>query len=356
MSAMRETILGRPRVSFYAAAALVVTACWIVMRSRAFASNPDVAAWGVTFDLTITLPVLYWMLVVRTGAALPLTIVPVFAAGSLLGRFIIPAAQQRFLHQLGFVVGLVAEVALVAAVARRFVAMRRKPDAGGDTPARLRRVAVAIAGDGRIAGVLASELTMFYYALFCWRKRAEIEARAFTVHRRSGWGTIAICLAVMIVAESIGMHLLLLMWSAKAAWLWTAMDVWALVWIAGDYHALRLRPSLVDADALHLRYGMRWNLTVPLEGIESVTPVRNESDWKQRGTLKVALLEDPSWLITLREPLMATGLAGIRKRVHAIAILPDDEGAIQGLNNDVRLITSGRARVAAAVRDEHEDR
>jgi hypothetical protein len=65
----------RHPAAFFAISALaVLTACVAILRSAAFVRNPDVAAWGVTFDLTISLPLLYWFFVVRTGKAQALTL------------------------------------------------------------------------------------------------------------------------------------------------------------------------------------------------------------------------------------------------------------------------------------------
>lgn len=39
--------------------------------------------------------------------------------------------------------------------------------------------------------------------------------------------------------------------------------------------------------------------------------------------LKVAILDSPQWLVTLREPVTAHGMAGLRKEIRALALLPD---------------------------------
>jgi len=44
--------------------------------------------------------------------------------------------------------------------------------------------------------------------------------------------------------------------------------------------------------------------------------------------LKVAMLEAPRYLIRLREPVVAHGLAGFRRTIDAIAIAPDDDDAL----------------------------
>jgi hypothetical protein len=136
---------------------------------------------------------------------------------------------------------------------------------------------------------------------------------------------------VLLAAEGIGMHLLLAQWSAKAAWAWTALDLWAVIWLLGDYHALRLKRSFIDDEVFHLQFGVRWSLTIPLDNIASIEELHGE--WKKRkDVLKIAILDEPRWLLTLREPMTARGLAGIRKTVTALALRPDDDDALRSLS------------------------
>ncbi len=312
-------LLTRPPALFAASAALVVAACVAVLRSHAFAANPDVAAWGVTFDLTISIPALYWFFLVRTGRARPLTLAPVFLLGVLAASTLVPRDDQQFLRDLGRFAVPAVELVLLGAIARRLTRLR---GTSVDVAAAVR----ALFGESRVADVVTSEVSMVWYALFCWRRKPHaVEGQAITFHQRSGWGTIVACLLVLLGAESVGMHLLLRLWSNTAAWVWTGLDLWGAIWLIGDYHALRLNRSSMDERALRIRFGMRWSLDVPLANIASMTEIREESEWKRRDVLKLAILDDPRWLVTLREPMMAQGMAGIRKRVSAIAMLPDDD-------------------------------
>lgn len=290
----------------------------------------SVVAWGITFDLTISGPFLYWFFRVRTGKARALTVAPVFLAGTILATLLLPKSEQQFVHQLRTFVVPFAELALLAALVQRVRNVRLGP--ASDPYARISTAARALAGENRAADVIASEAAMVWYALFCWRRKPdEVDGDAFTLHERSGWATILACIFVLLIAEGIGMHLLLGLWSPVASWVWTALDLWGAIWLLGDFHALRLRRSFIDAGALHLRYGLRWNVTVPLAAIASIEPVGSEAEWKRRDVLKVAMLDEPRWLITLREPLVARGLAGITKEIRAIALLPDDDQPIARL-------------------------
>lgn len=302
---MRTAIARNSPALFTLSALALVGASALIVRSALFQAAPDVAAWGVTFDLAITIPLLYWFLVVRSGKAPAITIVPVCIGGILLATTLVPRAQQQFLGQLKLVVIPVAELLAVVTLVRQ---------------------------GSRVRTIVGSELAMFYYAIFGWRKKpVAVQGHAFTLHERSGWATVLACLLVLIVAEAIGMHLLLSLWSNTAAWIWTGLDVWAIAWLLGDYQALRLRPSSIDDEALHIRYGVRWNVTVPLASIVSVEEVHDESAWKRKDVLKVAILEEPRWLIRFDPPVIAQGLAGFTKEIRAIALLPDGDEAISVL-------------------------
>ncbi|HVG24037.1 MAG TPA: hypothetical protein VND45_07775, partial [Thermoanaerobaculia bacterium] len=323
----RGVRIARPAPRFAVSAIAVVGTCIAVLRSHAFAANADVAAWGITFDLTISIPLLYWFVVVRTGHARPLTVAPLFLLGSAFAAWLLPASQQQFLRQLGSVVGPAAEVLLVGALVRRIVAARRNGSVASSDPyERIAAAARTIAGEGRVAEVIASEVTILCYALLGWRMKAEeTRGRVLTFHERNGWGTIVVCIYAIIAAEGVGMHLLLRLWNPLAAWAWTGLDLWAAMWLLGDYHALRLRRTFIDDHALHLRYGLRWSGVIPRDAIESVEAVRDQSQWKRKDVLKVAMFDAPRWLVTLREPVVIHGMAGLRKSVRAIALLPDQE-------------------------------
>lgn len=307
--------------------ALLLAACVAMARSHLFARNPDLVSWGITFDLTITLPLLYWFLAVRGGQARPLTTAPVFLLGTVIAAALLPRGQQQFVTQLRTFAAPVAELLLIGALIRRITKFERS--ASSDPYERIAAAARTVAGDGRIADVIASEITLLYYAFFCWRKKPESNRRAMTFHERNGWASLLGVLLLLIAVEGSVMHLLLARWNTSAAWLWTAFDLWAAMWLLGDYHALRLRRTWIDDDTLHLRYGLRWSADIPLSQIESIEEIGR---WeKQPAVLKIAMLDDPRWLLTLREPIVVRGLAGLRREIRAVAMLPDDETAIREL-------------------------
>jgi hypothetical protein len=283
------------------------------VRSAVFARNRDIAAWGITFDLTITIPLLYWFVLVRTEHARAITLAPVFVVCTSAAALILPRSDQAFLHQLRWVAApleILTIGLLVASVSRR-------------RPAGVR--------ERIVGGIVHSEVAILYYGLFSWHAEPDVPDGAIpiTTHKRSGWGTVVVCFIVLIAFESIGLHLFVQHWSVKWAWIFTAFDFYGVLWLLGDYQALRLRPTLIREDQIDLRHGMRLNATIARDNIAAVETITNEAQWKRKGTAKVALLEEPKYLVRLREPVIAESLAGIRRTIDAIAILPDDPAAFE---------------------------
>ena len=304
------------RAPFLLSATVVLAVCALLLRSQAFARNPDVAAWGITFDLTITVPLLYWFFVVRTKKAPAITLAPLFVLCTLVATALIPIGQRQFARDLERFAVPLAEIAVIAGLVYR-----------------IRRGRGTNALENRILDVVESEVLMLYYAVAGWRmKPRPVEGRAITFHERSGWGTILAGLFLLIAAEGVGMHLLLAQWSWKAAWGWTALDLWAVLWLLGDYHALRVKRSSLTDDAVHIQMGLRWSVSIPLSSIESIDEAR---EWKRKDVLKLVMFDEPRWLVTLREPVVVKGLVGIRKEIRALAMLPDDDEAISALQRAI---------------------
>jgi hypothetical protein len=292
----------------------------IVVRTQTFAAHPDVLAWGFTFDLTISLPLLWWFFAVRTGRAGAVTLIPLFLLGLAAATRIIPTAQHTFVDQLRFIAAPL-DLVTIALVIRRIARIRRL-DANGDPLDRIERACAELFGSGRAGRAVAFEIVTFYYAFFGWRKPAP---RGFTVHQRNGWGTLVGVFLFLIAIESAGAHLIVQIWSVKAAWIITTFDIYGALWLVGDYHALRLRPMRIEGDSLILNYSLRWNVVIPLAAISAIETVRSEAEWKRKGVLKVAILDEPRLMIHFNTPQTAYGLAGLTRTIDAVAILADDD-------------------------------
>src|SRR5260221_1172523 len=183
-----STLRLQPAQLFTLTAIGIVAICATILRSALFVRNPDLAAWGVTFDLTLTIPFVYYLTVVRPGHAQAITMAPVFVLGVAVAARLVPHGQQSFVQQLRFVAAPLELVTLVL-IARRVVAMRRAGSAAADDPlARISAACREVFGGNPLATFVAFEVTTLYYGLFSWRKKTPRDG--YSVHERSGRGVL----------------------------------------------------------------------------------------------------------------------------------------------------------------------
>ena len=89
-------------------------------------------------------------------------------------------------------------------------------------------------------------------------------ARAFSIHEQSGVAALFGVLAGVSVMEAALVHLVVMRWSVAAAWGLTALSGYGTVWLTAMARAFVLRPVLVEGGELVVRGGMMWTVRVPL--------------------------------------------------------------------------------------------
>jgi hypothetical protein len=192
-----------------------------------------------------------------------------------------------------------------------------------DLPALL-ATAIRRALPGRPGEIVAHEATLLALAVAGWWLRPRSDERAFTVHREVGWSAVAIGLGIAMLAEVFPVHVLVSRSHPALAWVLTALTLYALVWLAGDFHGLRLVRMRIAGDALLVRVGLRWSLRVPFAAIGNVREVKADAPTRHaRGYLRATAVGDPALILELRTPLRARGPYGSRE-VTRVGIAPDE--------------------------------
>jgi hypothetical protein len=287
--------------------------------------HADVLAYAVTADLVLLVPLLYYLFVVRGRGWPAVTVAPVFLISLLAAGGILPEPHHGLLDALAWfaVPAELFVVGFVAVKARQVARAYRAAGTGTTDPAAQLRVAARQAlGDHVVADIVAFELALLYYAVLSWRRRPA--TGGFSHHRRAGYGAVLGTLGVVMAVETVGLHVLVQRWSPAAAWVLTALSLYALVWLLGDLQAVRLRPLRVERDALVLRVGLRWTLVVPFDAVEVLRPFDPQRDGrKRRGYLAAVVAGGPRYLLVLRHPLQAEGPYGLRRTVRAVGFRVD---------------------------------
>lgn len=303
-------------------AATLATISWIAVHGALSDHTRRVLTLALSFDLSVTLPGAYYLLVARPRHQAQWIVGAVALLGVLrAATLIVPGRVDAVL------VGGVVEAAILAFVVVRGRTAWRANGRTGDPLVRL-----AILGDlfvtvPGVGEVVATELAVIYYAVLSWRRAPHVApgSRAFSVHRRSGAAMIYAVLAAVCVLETAVLHVLIQHWSAKTAWFITAMDLYGVLYLVAAARAIVLRPTLVDDDTIVLRQSLWWTVTIDRETIADAQLFRGpRAPRTSPGTLVLASFTTPSVRLSLSKPVVARGPWGRRKPVTTIVAAIDD--------------------------------
>lgn len=263
-------------------------------------------AFGCAFDVAVTVPALYYWLVVRAGVLPAVSMIPLCLLALLRATFVAPGvAWTRPALAAG------AELAVIAYLVLR---VRRGLHAAAGESDIVERLTLAARELIRLpvaAAIVASEIAVAWYAFGPWGRKPHIPdgARAFTIHRKTITGALFWALAGLSVMEAAPVHMLLRQWSRVAAWPVTALSAYATVWMVAVARSLALRPILLRDDELTVRCGILWTLRVPRREIASA---------RRGGFERVFHLppaSQPNVVLEFLHPVEARALYGIERRV-----------------------------------------
>jgi hypothetical protein len=311
---------------FLAATLLIYVAIFTLTHSPLAASRSARIAWGALADLVLTVPALYYLLLVRPGYASWVPMVAIGLAGARATAFVLPETMRMHLVSLPWLLAPV-EVWVLARIVQRV--RRNAATAACDDPIeRLQQAAQLVLRHPVVARMVAEELAVFYYALFSWRAQPQMRpgTRDFSCGEASGYHQFALVIGLAVVFEGIAMHLLLHQWSPMAAWILTALDAYALLWLTAVSRSLHLRPMLFDGEVLHLRIGLLWQAEIPLREIRRISPVTQEA--LPAGCRTLTFLNPPHLCLEMKAPLRLRGPYGFGRSATSIAIAVDDPASL----------------------------
>ncbi|MEZ4399197.1 MAG: hypothetical protein R3B06_04215 [Kofleriaceae bacterium] len=310
---MDRTTEARPAASVVAAVALAGLLAVELTIARGPATWHRTVAVAVALDLTVTAAALAWWLGVRRAGWPRWAPLVIAGAGLALAHAVVPGGVLP--------AAIVVELGVLAlAAARGRVAWRagRAARATAAGPVAVVEHAALAAGVPRpLAAVVAIDLVVLGYAASGWWRRPPRDG--FAMHRRKHRAAIVALLVGLITVETVALHVMLVGWSAIAAWVSTVSAAYAAVWLIADLHVLRLHPLEVTPTAVRGPVGLRWRLDVPRAAIASATLI----DAVPAGAI-AATVGEPTVLLCLTRPIEVRGLLGRRRAATAIALTIDD--------------------------------
>ncbi|KAF0248396.1 MAG: putative Membrane Spanning Protein [bacterium] len=169
---------------------------------------------------------------------------------------------------------------------------------------------------------------MLYYAFFFWCKpkpSIETNTAVFSYHKNNEYIAVFIGLLTLFIGESFAAHYFLATIDNTIAWIATLGSIYTILWIWGDFQAIRLNPITINNKELKLNSGKRWQVVIARETIDEIIDINKvEHLTNRKDYLDMTVAGEPSLIITLKESIKVKGLFGITRKCKYIGIYVDD--------------------------------
>ena len=333
---MSSALLGHParNAILFCLLALGVIGCSSVLAANlATLENASVLAIAMTIDLTVVIPVAYFLFVVRRYSVPWLTIIPVTIGSWLIAKFMIPAEHGMAVNVVEWLL-MPLELTLVGFIVFRAVTSIQKARRAGDASqdvdyvAAIQRASLEFLQHPFAARVFAYEVSILYYGLVSWfgsAKPNSTTARDFTCYREPNYSPIFAGLLMVVLIETVAAHLLLSLYvNGVLAWVLTALSIYATIWLLGDFQALRLRTVRVERQTILLRCGMRLDAAIPFEDVVLAKPCKQVPQSLGKTDINASLLDQPTVEMQFSKPVECNGFYGRRSYAERLFLSIDD--------------------------------
>ncbi len=307
----------------------------VLAYSSFFQLYPKELSIGITFDLALFIPVIYFLLI-RKSKIPKITIVPFFVAGIVIASFIIPKDFQFYLTQVKNWILPIVETTIFFLVIYKVRQLNKQFRKGInitlDFYSALKISATQILPN-RISSAFATEIAVIYYGFFSWRKR-KLESNEFSYHKTSGTIALLSVFIFLILLETSVVHILLQKWSIVAAWILSIVSTYTSLQVYGIMRSMSKRPISIENDELRLRYGLFSESTIPISNIEAVE-LSNKANDKTKKLSPLGDFESHNVVIRLKTEAVLFGLYGLKSTYETIALHVDEKERFESEMNSI---------------------
>lgn len=307
-----------------------------IAKSNLFLSSPSALSIGVTIDLVLTIPMVYFFIIRKTKIPNTTTL-PVFVLGIVIASLILPEQNQSLLNFIKSFIFPVVELTVFSVITYKIYQFRKayKQNKTNFNFSKTLSIAAKEFLPERVAEIFVTEISMIYYGFFAW-KELEIDENHFSYHKKNGVISILSIFSFLILIETATLHFLIQLWSQIAAWILTGISLYTFIQIIALTRSLTKLPVIVNPDNLELQFGIFSSTSVQFDNIESVEILQRKIS-KSEKIEELVLFGDfvkPNVLMKLKEETVITKLYGFKKSYTSIVFYVDEpEGFIKTLNS-----------------------
>lgn len=306
---------------------LLIASLVFLAQTSAFTNNSTVLSLAISLDFIFFIPLVYFLLIRKTRIP-KTTVLPLGILGLTIGSILLPQENQQVLDTVKlYVLPFLELFVIVYLIWKVRQAIRYHKTLGHveqDFYSALKDTCANFLPP-KAALILSTEIALFYFSFVTWKK-FNLTPNQFTYHKSSPARAVLLAFLLMILVETVALHLLLGQWSKIAAWILTILSIYTALQVLGILKSLSRRPITIEANNLVIRYGILNEVSIPFEQIEAIRPCSGtfEIDKSTKKLSPFGELEGYSILITLKETLTLQGLYGMKRDFKQLAFSLDE--------------------------------
>ncbi|PKB43046.1 hypothetical protein AX016_1228 [Cellulophaga sp. RHA19] len=325
---MNKTINIQKNLIIFGIPLLIISLMVFITKSSLFTINPESLSFGITFDLLLTVPFIYFLLIRKTKIP-KTTVLPFLILGIVICSIILPSENQQYLRLFKTWILPVIEISVLSYVIynvrKGIKSYKQKKEFSFDFFTTLKQTCYEILPKNVVIPVV-TEIAVLYYGFIYWKKR-KLKENEFSYHKDSGTIALLVVIIFIIAIETIVLHILLTEWSSLVAWILTFVSIYSGVQLFGFLKSMLKRPITIEKDKLFLRYGIMNETTIDIRNIDNIE-VSSKDIETNKETLKFSFLgelESHNIIIHLKEENELIGLYGIKKSYKNLALYVDNK-------------------------------
>lgn len=309
----------------------------LITKLPVFIINSSSLSTGITFDLLLTVPLVYFLLIRKTNIP-KTTVVPFLIIGIVICSLILPTENQYYLNLFKTWVLPIVELSILSLaffnVRKALKKYKENKTESIDFFTTLKKTCYEILP--KIAVIpIVTEIAVFYYGFIHWKKR-KLKDNEFTYHKDSGTVTLLIAIIFIVAIETATLHILLAKWNITIAWILTFLSIYSGIQIFGFVKSMFKRPISIENNKLFLRYGIMNETTIDLKSIDSIE-ISSKDIELNKETRKLSFLgelESHNIVIRLKEENTLVGLYGIKRKYKNLALHVDKKNEFKNQINN----------------------
>ena len=325
---MNKTISFQQKLVIVGLPLIIIGLMILIAKSSMFLNNPNELSLAITFDLLLTVPFVYFLLIRKTKVP-KTTVVPLLIFGMVICTLLLPSENQYYLDLFKTWIFPVVELFVITFVIynvrkgiKRF---KLNNNTTVDFFTALKNTCFEILPKIAVVPVV-TEISVFYYGFLSWRK-IKLKEHEFSYHKGSGTVALLIAIILIVAIETVALHTLLAKWSNIAAWILTCLSIYSGIQILGFLKSMFYRPISIENNHLYLRYGIMSETIIALKNIDKIEISSKDIDVNNQ-TRKLSILgslESHNMVFHLKADNQLIGLYGSKKMYKSLAIYVDDK-------------------------------